>query len=277
MMMIAHLVLLQAKDAVELPPNYHGLPFLLVQAGVALPALSITSCFLLPQPPASATEAKAGEGEEGADAGGEAADDGGEPQLPPRPPADVATGESGRRYRVSLYRIVPVEDEEPAEDGTTPEPQLESCELAIPPSPESEDAAAGAGGKEGEEEEQGGGKEAGDGGAEGEEAEPVVPPNVRIPHMDGTCVNGGALVERGSLILPADLEAGEYVLVATDVTVRRPGHNSVLLWRGGCWRVLTCSCVHVWVSVDCSQPTISYGRRLQRGELPLNVLPAPEE
>ena len=77
---------MHAQGAEELPPNYHGLPFTAVQAGVAFPAFDVKAMFLV-------DEAKLeGEGDEakgdadGSDGEGKAAGSDGDegPKLPPR-------------------------------------------------------------------------------------------------------------------------------------------------------------------------------------------------
>ena len=138
------------------------------------------------------------------------------------PATAVATGESGRRWLLTLYKLLPG-DGEPGEDGALPEPRLEAVPMEVPP--EVPDAA-GDSQDEGKD-------DAGDGGkqddapsakeAEGEDGEeqPAVPPNVAVPNFGGTCAAGTAAVQSGSLILPKTLEPGHYVLAAADRTVSR--------------------------------------------------------
>lgn len=222
--------------AAEPPPNYHGRAFLRVVAGQPLPSFTVNSVYVV------AEEAEDGAGK---DNGGEedGKGDDGEAKLPPLPATAVATGESGRRWLLTLYKLLPG-DGEPGEDGALPEPRLEAVPMEVPP--EVPDAA-GDSQDEGKD-------DAGDGGkqddapsakeAEGEDGEeqPAVPPSVAVPNFGGTCAAGTAAVQSGSLILPKTLEPGHYVLAAADRTAH-----------------------------------LSFGKRLGRGELPLDVLPAPEE
>ena len=185
------------------------------------------------------------------------------------PATAVATGESGRRWLLTLYKLLPG-DGEPGEDGALPEPRLEAVPMEV--LPEVPDAA-GDSQDEGKD-------DAGDGGkqddapsakeAEGEDGEeqPAVPPNVAVPNFAGTCAAGTAAVQSGSLILPKTLEPGHYVLAAADRTVS-PSHQCT-----------SCVCLgrltYPYARATL-QAHLSFGKRLGRGELPLDVLPAPEE